>query len=50
MKRSKFTELQIAFILRQADEGTVSGMRSALTEAPWKKAGSLVQGWGAFTK
>ena len=99
MKRSKFTEAQIAFILRQAEEGTVvgevcrkagiseatfynwrkkyhglapsemsgctssrrrtansrrswrsvalSGTRPTLTEAHWKKAGSLVQGWGA---
>ena len=26
MKRSKFTEAQIAFILRQADEGTAVGV------------------------
>ena len=95
MKRSKFAEAQIAFILRQAEEGTVvgevcrkagiseatfynwrkkyhglapsemsgctssrrrtansrrswrsvalSGTRPTLTEAHWKKAGSLVQ-------
>ena len=102
MKRSKFAEAQIAFILRQAEEGTVvgevcrkagiseatfynwrkkyhglapsemsgctssrrrtansrrswrsvalSGTRPTLTEAHWKKAGSLVQGWGAVQK
>jgi hypothetical protein len=29
MKRSKFTEAQIAFILRQGEEGTVVGISEA---------------------
>jgi putative transposase len=41
MKRSKFTEAQIAFILRQAEEGTAIGERKAgISEATyynWRK-------------
>jgi putative transposase len=43
MKRSKFTEAQIAFILRQADEGTVIGevcRKAGISEATfynWRK-------------
>ena len=43
MKRSKFTEAQIAFILRQADEGTATGevcRKAAISEATfynWRK-------------
>ena len=44
MKRSKFTEAQIAFILRQADEGTVVGevcRKAGISEATfynWRKS------------
>ena len=49
MKRSKFTEAQIAFILRQAEEGTVVGevcRKAGISEATyynWRKkyAGSM---------
>ena len=43
MKRSKFTEAQIAFILRQAEEGTVVGevcRKAGISEATfynWRK-------------
>jgi putative transposase len=43
MKRSKFTEAQIAFILRQADEGTAIGevcRKAGISEATfynWRK-------------
>jgi len=43
MKRSKFTEAQIAFILRQADEGTAIGevcRQAGISEATfynWRK-------------
>lgn len=43
MKRSKFTEAQIAFILRQAEEGTAVGevcRKSGISEATfyaWRK-------------
>ena len=43
MKRSKFTEAQIAFILRQAEEGTVIGevcRKAGISEATfynWRK-------------
>jgi putative transposase len=48
MKRSKFTEPQIAFILRQAEEGTVVGevcRKAGISEATYynwrKKYGGL---------
>jgi putative transposase len=43
MKRSKFTEAQIALILRQAEEGTAVGevcRKAGISEAPfysWRK-------------
>jgi putative transposase len=45
MKRSKFTEAQIAFILRQGKEGTAVGeisRKAGISEARRKKYGGLM--------
>jgi putative transposase len=46
MKRSKFTEAQIAFILRQAEEGTAVGevcRKAGISEATFYIHGLLPQ-------
>jgi len=47
MKRSKFTEAQIAFILRQAEEGTAIGevcRKAGISEATFYIYGLLPRG------